>query len=269
MLEGIDWEGLKFWGATALFNPLFLAFLLAVFFLGKFAGVLTKRVSWWKLLILAYLAVFLFEPLRDAGPIIGALFVLGFLTKHTGTIWGIVSWAGGLGDIVFALRYRRAYDDIRGREQELEAREQRLRDAERRQAAQAQQQKSQSRTGWQQEAKSFRKKPEDRREQQSSQDRAGSSRKGSSASASNTRGQQERTQQKRTQGPTSTPQSSVRNQYLLILGLKLGNSYTAEEIKRAYRRKVMKAHPDAGGSQAELIAVVSAYEWLRVQTKNV
>lgn len=30
-----------------------------------------------------------------------------------------------------------------------------------------------------------------------------------------------------------------------------------------YRRKIMKVHPDAGGSQVEFMAVQNAYEWLR------
>jgi curved DNA-binding protein CbpA len=50
---------------------------------------------------------------------------------------------------------------------------------------------------------------------------------------------------------------------LQTLGLKPGRNYSPDEIKKAYRRKVMKAHPDAGGSQVEFIAVVNAYDWLR------
>ena len=113
-------EGLKFWGLTALLNPLFLAFLLAVYFTGKFVGKLTIRPNIWKFLLLCYLGLFLFPNLRNAGPIIGGLFALGFFSAHIRSIPSILSWAGGIGDFFFALRYRRAFEDIRRRERELE-----------------------------------------------------------------------------------------------------------------------------------------------------
>ena len=55
----------------------------------------------------------------------------------------------------------------------------------------------------------------------------------------------------------------MRTRHLETLGLKPGRDYSPDEIKKAYRRKVMKVHPDAGGSQVEFIAVQNAYEWLR------
>jgi curved DNA-binding protein CbpA len=50
---------------------------------------------------------------------------------------------------------------------------------------------------------------------------------------------------------------------LQTLGLKSGREYTAAEIKKSYRKAVMKAHPDAGGTQAKFIAIVEAYERLK------
>jgi len=49
---------------------------------------------------------------------------------------------------------------------------------------------------------------------------------------------------------------------LKILGLDPSRNYNPDELKAAYRKKVKKTHPDAGGSQAEFIEVVNAYEWL-------
>ncbi len=45
-----------------------------------------------------------------------------------------------------------------------------------------------------------------------------------------------------------------------VLGVTKGA--TAAEIKSAYRRKVMSAHPDHGGTQAEFEKVQAAYEKL-------
>lgn len=84
------------------------------------------------------------------------------LSNHVGTFFSVLAWAGNLGDVLFAFRYRSAYEDIRRREGELEERERRLREAELRQAYQQQEQGQRARVGWQQEAKGFRQKPEDK-----------------------------------------------------------------------------------------------------------
>jgi len=120
----------KFWGLTALFNPAFLALLLILFFAGKFFGKLTKRLNIWKILLLAYFGLFLYAPVRDAGPILGGIFLLGMASNHTRLIFSIFGWARNLGDVIYAFRYRRAFEDIRRREQEQE----RQADEERRRA---------------------------------------------------------------------------------------------------------------------------------------
>ena len=68
-------------------------------------------------------------------------------------------------------------------------------------------------------------------------------------------------QQSRTQRPPA--QNTTRDKHLQTLGLQPGRDYTAGEIKKAYRKAVMKAHPDAGGTQAAFVAVVNSWEWLR------
>lgn len=46
-----------------------------------------------------------------------------------------------------------------------------------------------------------------------------------------------------------------------ILGVSIDAS--EEEVKKAYRRKAAKAHPDKGGSDLEMAKVNAAYEVLR------
>lgn len=248
-------EQLKTIALTALFNPAFLGLLLILFFVGRIFGKLTKNIRLWKILVLGYFALFLYAPVRDAGPILGGIFIAGMLSNHISTFFSVLRWAGNLGDVLFAFRYRSAYEDIRRREQELEERERRLREAELRQAYQQQEQGQRARAGWQQEAKGFRQKPEDKTQSRSS----GSRKSGGSQ-------RQEKKQRSKT-SYTPPPQSDVRARHLETLGLKSGRDYSPDEIKKAYRRKVMKVHPDAGGSQVEFIAVQNAYEWLKTTTR--
>jgi len=246
-------EQLKTIALTALFNPALLGLLVILFFVGRIFGKLTKNIRLWKILVLGYFALFLYAPVRDAGPILGGIFIAGMLSNHVSTFFAVLSWAGNLGDVLFAFRYRSAYEDIRRREQELEERERRLREAERRQAYQQQEQGQRARAGWQQEAKGFRQKPEDKRQRRSSGSRQSSS------------SQNQRQKQQTKTSYTPPPQSDVRARHLETLGLKPGRDYSPDEIKKAYRRKVMKVHPDAGGSRAEFIAVQNGYEALRTK----
>ena len=243
-------EQLKTIALTALFNPAFLGLLLILFFVGRIIGKLTKNIRLWKILLLGYFTLFLYAPVRDAGPILGGIFIAGMLSNHVSTFFSVLSWTGNLGDVLFAFRYRTAYEDIRHREQELEERERRLREAELRQAYQQQERGQRARTGWQQEAKSFRQKPEGKAQGRSSD------RKQNESSHS------QRQKQRTKTSYTPPPQSDVRARHLETLGLKPGRDYSPDEIKKAYRRKVMKVHPDAGGSQVDFIAVQNAYEWL-------
>ena len=67
--------------------------------------------------MLAYFGLFFFEPIRDAGPILGGFFfVLGAASNHIGTLFSVPGWASSLGDVIFALRYKSAYTDIRAKD---------------------------------------------------------------------------------------------------------------------------------------------------------
>lgn len=249
-------EGLKFWGLTALLNPLFLAFLLAVYFTGKIVGKLTVRPNIWKFLLLCYLGLFLFPNLRNAGPIIGGLFLLGFFSAHIRSIPSILSWAGGIGDFFFALRYRRAFEDIRRREQELE---EELRRA-RAQARGTEQGESEAQRQWrrEQEAERARKAEEATGQKQE---------KASTGNGTHEKARQGDGQKSggsaSSRGSTPPPPDDLRAKHLRTLGLDPRKSWNPDEVKAAYRRAAKRTHPDAGGSSVEFIAVQNAWGWLR------
>ena len=105
---------------TALFNPVFLAFLIGLYFLGKLVGRMVSRPNIWKLLILCYFGVFLFEPLRNLGWVLGGVFLLGFFSGTIRNLPSIIAWADGLSDIVFALKHRNAYEEMKRQEERFE-----------------------------------------------------------------------------------------------------------------------------------------------------
>ena len=60
--------------------------------------------------------------------------------------------------------------------------------------------------------------------------------------------------------PSMSP--ALRDKYLGILGLTPGKTYSAQEIKAAWRATAFRVHPDRGGTAAELIAAKEAYKAL-------
>lgn len=120
-------QELKSVGLTALFNPTVLFLLVLLFFLGKLVGWMTRNINVWKFLALGYFGIFLFRPLQDAGLVIGGVFILGVASMYMDLFRGIFGWAGGLGDVVSAFRFRGAYEDIRRLEREIEALKSQLR----------------------------------------------------------------------------------------------------------------------------------------------
>jgi len=249
-------EGLKFWGLAALLNPLFLAFLLAVYFTGKFVGKLTIRPNIWKFLLLCYLGLFLFPNLRNAGPIIGGLFALGFFSAHIRSIPAILSWAGGIGDFFFALRYRRAFEDIRRREQELEEELKRARAH----ARGTQQGESDAQRQWRREQEAER----NRKAEEAARQKQGQARSGNKTQEKARQGDGQRSSSRTSgTGNTASPPDDLRTKHLRTLGLDPRKSWNPDEVKAAYRRAAKRSHPDAGGSSVDFIAVQNAWEWLR------
>ncbi|MGB1266225.1 MAG: hypothetical protein ACPG6L_10910 [Nereida ignava] len=61
---------------------------------------------------------------------------------------------------------------------------------------------------------------------------------------------------------TYTMSPALRDKYLSTLELTPGQTYTATELKAAWRKMAFKTHPDKGGSAAALSAVRDAYKAL-------
>ena len=233
---------LKTIGLTALFNPTFLVLLIILFFAGKLFSRLTVRLNIWKLLAIAYISLFLFAPVRDAGPIIGGVFLLGVFSGQIARLPSIFLWAQGFGDVYFAYRYRNAYEDVRMREQDMDDRDRDQGAKNPRESSQQQQWRSESHS---RSNSSSRSKFDD-------QGGRGSE-------------EQNRREFSRIAGRAESTQdnSSIKNRHLQTLGLKPNKSYSMGTIKKAYRRRVIETHPDTGGSAQELREVMNAWEWLR------
>jgi DnaJ domain len=263
----IDFNSLVSFALTVLFNPFLLILLVMLFFLGKIIGRLSVRMNIWKFLALCFIAIFIFKPTKELGPILGTIFLLGFASNHFGRIPSIVSWAQSFSDVFFAFQHRRAYEEIQRQEREIEALKQQLHAAQKA-AAQASAQSSQQQQ-WRAQAEQAR---------QTGKGSAGGERGDGSSSGSQSRGnsgssssqQSKSSNQQKSQGQSSGSKStsstasvSLRDQHLSTLGLRPGQNYSPDEIKAAWRKMAKKTHPDTGGSKAAFIAVVNAYNYLK------
>ena len=227
---------------------------------GYVLGHLTRNLRTWKLFLLMLMGAYLYVVVsHDLSQVQIAAVLAGMVSHHAGRFFSALSWAGNLGDMIFAFRYRSAFEDIKRRERELNEREQRLREEERRRAYAEQERGQRARAGWQKEARGFRGKADDKAGSGSQKQDAP---RGTSSAGSNEKRQQE--QEERNAGShRPPPQNGVRDRHLQVLGLEPGREYTQVEIKKAYRRAAMEAHPDTGGSDEAFIAVQQAFEWLR------
>jgi hypothetical protein len=223
-------------------NPDRLAVTALFFGVGWLYGKLTRNIGFWKLIFLVYFGAYLLAMLANADPLIVWGFILGILANHSYLYARVFSWARNLGDVFFALRYRRAFEDIRRREQELEERERQFQALARAQAR-AQGESAQQKQ-WKEQAQA-------RRGQQS----------GTSSGSTGTR--QEHTSQPNSSG--SSTRDGLKAQYLRTMGLDPQKSHSKDDLKRAYRRRAKETHPDLGGSSDAFRDVSSAYEWLAGQ----
>ena len=232
---------------TTLFNPALLGLLLILFFAGKLLGKLSVRMNIWKFLLLAYFAIFLIQPLRDAGWFIGGVFLLGFFSNHIRRLPGILMWAEGLGDIYRAYKYRHAYDDLREWERQQAEQERRTRE----EAARQNTGSSSRQKAWKDDAKRHRG-------QDSAQDKEHDRERGG-YSADN---------DYMRFNPNSKPSgkrddSAVRRAHFQALGLDPNGNYSQRELKKAFNKRALKTHPDQGGNSDEFQRVKAAWEWLR------
>jgi hypothetical protein len=240
------------WFLTILFNPIFLAFLVGLYFFGKFVGRMVSRPNIWKLLLLCYLGVFFFEPLRNLGWFLGGVFLLGFFSGTIRNLPGILSWAGGLEDIVFALRHRAAYEQLKAQERGFEEELNRAREN----AARGNTGQSRTQQDWKAQAEQARAKGKNAGENQQGHG-AGGRAQGSDQSKAQSAGSRISGAQK------PPPYEQIKRRHLETLGLNPDASHTLHDIKKAYRKRAMATHPDKGGDASELRQVVNAWEWLR------
>lgn len=225
----------------------------AFFVFGWFAGKLTRRVGLVKGFFALIVGAYFYDMLKNAHfPIVWA-FLLGILTNHGYLYWGVLSWARNMGDILFALRNRKAFEDIRRREAELDERERKFREqvrAEARAKGASDQQRQ-----WKAEADA-------RRGNASSSSGGGSQSRGGSGGDDG----RHRAGKERTNSSHSQTSGGLMSQYLQTMGLDPHKTYSKADLKRAYRQRAKKVHPDMGGTSSSFQELTSQYEWLVSRT---
>lgn len=212
----------------------FYIMLAVVYGVGYAFGSHTKNLNPLKIVGLVIVGLIIYSALKDAIPTFAWVFIFGVATHHTSLLWRAGRWARSFGDFIFATRYRKAFDDIRRREAELDELEKRLREQAKAQAKSETNSKSESSTQqqWREQAKA----------------RTGGASGGSSSGSG--------------QKSNSSSNGSAKDEYLRTMGLSPQTRYSADDLKRAYRKRARETHPDLGGSTSEFQQVSGAYEWL-------
>lgn len=204
--------------------------LLAVMYgVGYAFGSYTKNLNPLKIVGLVIVGLLIYSALKNAISTFAWMFIFGVATHHTSLLWRAGRWARSIGDFIFATRYRKAFEDIRRREAELADLERKLREQYRAQS------KNHNESGTQQQWR----------------EQAKARKTGSSGTTGSTGG-----------GGYSTSSNSARDEYLRTMGLNPQSQYSADDLKRAYRKRARETHPDLGGSTSDFQRVAGAYEWL-------
>ena len=123
-------DGLQYFFDFILFSlgePAVAIIVALVFYFGRVFGRWTRSFNVWKYLALGYFGILIFRPLEELGIIFGGVFILGAASMYLDLFRGIFSWAGGITDVLSALRSRSAYEEIRRLEREIEALKSQLR----------------------------------------------------------------------------------------------------------------------------------------------
>ena len=242
------------WFLSILFNPTMMVFLIALYFFGKLIGRMVSRPNIWKIVLLCYMSLFFLEPIRNLGWFLGTIFWLGFFSGTIRNLPGIIAWADGLGDIVFALKHRSAYEELKRQEERFEEELRRARaEAARGNTGQSRQQQE-----WAKEARQAR----GGRARPGENEKAGGGGRSQSGGGSSSG---------RVGGDKAQPKGAsyderIRREHLDTLGLDPYKAHSLQEIKKAYRKRVKETHPDVGGDTIELRKVRSAWEWLQAKS---
>lgn len=211
--------------------------LAVVYGVGYAFGSYTKNLNPLKIVGLVIVGLIIYSALKDAIPTFAWVFIFGVATHHTSLLWRAGRWARSFGDFIFATRYRKAFEDIRRREAELDELEKQLREQAKAQSRSETNSKSESTTQqqWREQAKA----------------RKGGSGETSGSSSGSTGG-----------SGYSASNNSTRDEYLRTMGLNPKSQFSADDLKRAYRKRARETHPDLGGSTSAFQQVSGAYEWL-------
>lgn len=214
--------------------------VLAAFFgFGWLFGKLTRRVGIIKAFFALIIGAYFYQALQGAHFAIVWAFLLGVLANHSYLYWGVLSWARNLSDIVFAMRYRSAFEDIRRREEELAERERQFQ-AQARAQARAQGESAQQRQ-WREQAQA---------------------RRGQQGGTSGGSGSARQEQASRPHTSNSSTRDGLRAQYLRTMGLDPYGNHSPSDLKKSFRKRAKETHPDLGGSSTAFQDVNGAYEWL-------
>jgi hypothetical protein len=221
--------------------------VLGFFFaLGWLFGKLTTGIGVVKGIFLAIFGSVALAVLSIAPGVVVFFFIAGVLTNHGPLLARVIYWAQDIADIFYALKYRQAFEDIRAEEARMEEELRQARaDAYARAHARGD---SSTQDHW----------------RKSSGRSQGKSRAGEKEKAGGGAGRQKEPPRKSTGAtkPKRPPGDPLRDKHLQTLGLRPGQDYSPEEIKKAYRNRAKETHPDAGGNAQEFMAVRAAWKAL-------
>lgn len=200
---------------------------LAVFFAaGYYFAATTKRIGPLKLIFVLFLAYLLSTLLSGLLGVYTLAVVLGFLSNQGVFLTRVLLWAESLAEILFVMRHRAAYEDIRREEGERNER-----------------------------AKPESPRPPPNRPKPKQEDDS----KQSSDSGGKARGHSQSSSWK--PGPGKS-QADI-DRCLRILELEPGEPYPLKQIKKAYRRLAMIHHPDLPtGSHGAFVQLGMALDYL-------
>lgn len=236
---------------------LFIFLSVAMIVFGYIAGN-SRSFNIWKLLLLGMILVPFIDAANMGRPQLFTMlvaFLVGYFLPYAHMLDGL---GDSLSDLINAVRYRDAYEDIRRKEEEVEELRRKYEQAER-------------------EANSGRQEQERQRRKQQSQDYRKSQNKDKKQSSGQHKTDEQKSQYEYHQKKSHTQQSSSgdsrKSKYLSILGLDPTGTYSYADIKKAYRRQAAKYHPDKHHSKGESVwkemnerfkEVKEAYEMLGV-----
>lgn len=208
----------------------------------------SKSFNFWKLALLVLFVIpFISEFNFSKAHLLTMLgaFLIGYWLPFAYMLEGL---GEAISDLINALRYRDAYEEIRRKEEEVEELRRKYEQAQKESNRAKQEQEYKRR---QQESQNYRRSQSQQKSQQQDSSR-------------------------RNHRSHSSGRESIKSKYLRILELDPSGNYDYKDIKKAYRRQAAKYHPDkhqTKGSQTvkemgeKFKEVKEAYEWLALESR--